>query len=147
MKKMIALLLILLLGFSALAESGGGTGFAYEHDNDLYEIKATIQADSAADEPGTDSDDNPFSLWNPDASALNALIEYVEAVTDPASPDYIPVENRIAVFDLDGTLMCETDPFCFEYMVFADYALNHADELPEEVLAVAREIVDATGGA
>ena len=30
--------------------------------------------------------------------------------------------------------MRETDPFCFEYMVFSDYALNHADELPEAVV-------------
>lgn len=91
--------------------------------------------------------EGPFSLWNPEAPALNALVEYMAAVTDEASPDYIPAEDRIAVFDLDGTLMCETDPFCFEYMVFADYALNHADDMPEEVLAVAREIVDAAGGA
>ena len=89
----------------------------------------------------------PFSLWNPDAAARNALVEYLAAVTDEASPDYIPVKDRIAVFDLDGTLMCETYPFCFEYMVFADYALNHADKMPEEVLAVAREILEAAGGA
>ena len=89
----------------------------------------------------------PLSLWNPAASALNALDEYLAAVTDEASPDYIPVKDRIAVFDLDGTLMCETDPFCFEYMVFADYALNHADKMPEDVLAVAHEILDAAGGA
>lgn len=88
-----------------------------------------------------------FSLWNPDAPAMNALAEYLAAVTDEASPDYIPAEDRVAVFDLDGTLMCETDPFCFEYMVFADYALKHADDLPEDVVAVAQEIVDATGGA
>ena len=91
--------------------------------------------------------EDPFSLWNPDAAARNALVEYLAAVTDEASPDYIPVKDRIAVFDLDGTLMCETDPFCFEYMVFADYALNHAEDMPEEVLAVAREILDAAGGA
>ena len=89
----------------------------------------------------------PLSLWNPDAAALNTLNEYLAAVTDEASPDYIPVKDRIAVFDLDGTLMCETDPFCFEYMVFADYALNHADKMPEDVLAVAHEILDAVGGA
>ena len=89
----------------------------------------------------------PFSMWNADAPALKALVEYMEAVTDEASPDCIPVKDRIAVFDLDGTLMCETDPFCFEYMVFADYALSHADEMPEEVLAVAQEILDAAGGA
>ena len=144
MKKVFALLLILLLGFSALAESDAETGFA---DYDLYEIEATARVNGDTEGCEAYSDNDPFSLWNADAPALSALIEYIEAVTDPDSPDYIPVENRIAVFDLDGTLMCETDPFCFEYMVFADYALNHADELPEDVVAVAREIVDATGGA
>ncbi len=119
----------------------------YDEYYDLYDIEPVAEADDAADEPETDSDDDPFSLWNPDAPALSALVGYVEAVTDPDSPDFIPIEDRIAVFDLDGTLMCETYPFCFEYMVFADYALNHADELPEDVLAVAREIVDATGSA
>ena len=88
-----------------------------------------------------------LSQWNADAPALNALIDYVGDVTDPDSPDFIPQKDRIAVFDLDGTLMCETDPFCFEYMVFADYALNHADAMPEDVLAVAREIEDAAGNA
>ena len=88
-----------------------------------------------------------FTQWNADAPALNALIEYVAAVTDPNSPDFIPEADRIAVFDLDGTLMCETYPFCFEYMVFADYALQHADAMPEAVLAVAQEIVDAAGKA
>ena len=87
----------------------------------------------------------PFQLWNPDAAARNELVEYLAAITDESSPDYIPVKDRIAVFDLDGTLMCETDPFCFEYMVFADFALNHADQMPEEVLAVAHEILDAAG--
>ena len=91
--------------------------------------------------------DAALSHWNPDAPALEALIDYVGVVTDPNSPDFIPEEDRIAVFDLDGTLMCETDPFCFEYMVFADYALNHADVMPEEVLAVAQEITDAAGNA
>ena len=90
---------------------------------------------------------DPWSLWSTDAPARNALTEYLASVTDEASPDYIPVRHRIAVFDLDGTLMCETDPFCFEYMVFADYALKHADSLPEDVVAVAREIRDAAGSA
>ena len=89
----------------------------------------------------------PVSAWNPDAPALNALAEYLKAVTDEQSPDYIPVKDRIAVFDLDGTLMCETCPFCFEYMVFADYTLKHSDEMPEDVLGVAQEIMDAAGGA
>ena len=92
-----------------------------------------------------EANEGPFAQWNADAPALNELIDYVEDVTNPDSPDFIPEKDRIAVFDLDGTLMCETDPFCFEYMVFADYALKHADAMPEDVLAVAQEIVDAAG--
>ena len=83
--------------------------------------------------------------WTEDSKAASKLNDYLLAVTNEASPDYIPVEDRLAVFDLDGTQMCETYPFCFEYMVFADYALKHADTLPEDVVAVAQEIVDATG--
>ena len=65
------------------------------------------------------------------------------AVTDENSGKYIPAEDRIAVFDLDGTLMCETYPRCFEYMVFVDYVLNNPDYTPDdEVRAVAQEIVD-----
>ena len=52
------------------------------------------------------------------------------------------------MFDLDGTLMCETFPFCFEYMVFADYALNsNSENITDDVRKVAQEIVDAAGGA
>ena len=52
-----------------------------------------------------ETEETPFSLWNPDATALKALTDYVAAVTDEASPDYIPPEDRIATFDMDGTLM------------------------------------------
>ena len=54
--------------------------------------------------------EEPFSLWNPDAPSLKALVEYVEAVTDPDSPDYIPPADRIATFDMDGTLCAELNP-------------------------------------
>ena len=56
----------------------------------------------------------PLSLWR-EGEAKTALVSFVEAVTDPAGPDYIPPEDRIAVFDLDGTLFCETDPVYFDY--------------------------------
>lgn len=84
--------------------------------------------------------------WMSDSKAAKGINDYLLAVTDENSSDYIPVKDRIAVFDLDGTLMCETYPFCFEYMVFADYALKHSEDMPEDVLAVAQEIVDAAGG-
>lgn len=87
------------------------------------------------------------TYWTEGSPAMESLNDYLLAVTDPASPDFIPAEDRIAVFDLDGTLLCETYPFCFEYMVFADYALNSdKEQITEEVKAVAQEIVDAAGG-
>ena len=86
--------------------------------------------------------------WTDGSTAAKAFNDYIEAVTDETSSDYIPPEDRIAVFDLDGTLMCETYPFCFEYMFFADYALNSGREtVTDDVKAVAQEIMDAAGGA
>ena len=69
----------------------------------------------------------PLSLWVSDAPAARALIAYVEAVTDEQSADYIPVRDRIAVFDLDGTLFCETDPNYFDYMLLAWRVLEDPD--------------------
>jgi phosphoserine phosphatase len=34
-------------------------------------------------------------------------LEFVAAVTDPSGPRYVPPDERIAVFDNDGTLWCE----------------------------------------
>ena len=85
--------------------------------------------------------------WSEGSGPAESLNEYIVSVTDKNSPDYIPAENRIAVFDLDGTLMCETYPFCFEYMLFADYALNSGSStITDEIRAVAQEITDAAGG-
>ena len=96
------------------------------------------------------ADNQPALLseyWTEGSLAAESLNAYLRAVTDEASPDYIPVPDRLAVFDLDGTLMCETYPFCFEYMVFADYALNSgSDTVTDEVREVAQEIMDAAGG-
>ena len=40
-------------------------------------------------------------------SAKQAILDFVAAVTDAASPTYVPPAARIAVFDNDGTLWCE----------------------------------------
>ncbi|MBQ2095774.1 MAG: S-layer homology domain-containing protein, partial [Firmicutes bacterium] len=61
----------------------------------------------------------PLSLWTDDSRAKKELTAYIEAVTDPESPDFIPETDRIAVFDLDGTLFCETDPNYFDYTLLA----------------------------
>lgn len=69
----------------------------------------------------------PLSLWTEDAPARTALLEYLEAITDEAGPDYIPPVDRIAVFDLDGTLFCETDPNYFDYTLLKYRVLEDPD--------------------
>ncbi len=76
-----------------------------------------------------------FEYWN-ECSSLTALKDYVKNVTNKNSPDYIPVEDRIAVFDMDGTLCGELFPEYLEYLLLAyrcldDPTYNASDELKE----------------
>jgi hypothetical protein len=48
----------------------------------------------------------PLPSWN-DGPAKKSIIEFVEKVTRRGSPDFVPVSERIATFDNDGTLWCE----------------------------------------
>jgi hypothetical protein len=64
-----------------------------------------------------------LEYWTEDSAAAASLREYVEAVTDESSDRFIPEEDRIAVFDLDGTIIGELYPSYFEYMMFIHRAL------------------------
>ena len=84
-----------------------------------------------------------LSLWNEDAEARKELESYVKAVTDIGSEDYIPEDHRIAVFDLDGTLFCETDPIYFDYQLFLHRVLDDPDyEASEFELETAAKIME-----
>ena len=81
----------------------------------------------------------PLSLWNDGAPARNALVEYVNAVTDEDSADYIPVKSRIAVFDFDGTLFLETDPTYFDWMLFSHRVLEDSNyHATDEMISAAK---------
>lgn len=56
--------------------------------------------------------ENPLPSWN-DGDARAAIISFVERTTDEGSPDFVPVAERIAVFDNDGTLWPE-NPLPFQ---------------------------------
>ncbi len=49
---------------------------------------------------------DPLPSWNA-GPAKNSIIDFVEKVTDASGDDFVPVAERIAVFDNDGTLWCE----------------------------------------
>ena len=49
---------------------------------------------------------DPLPSWN-DGPAKQSIIAFVEKVTKSGSPDFVPVPERFATFDNDGTLWCE----------------------------------------
>ncbi|WP_376776840.1 HAD family hydrolase [Rhizobium laguerreae] len=49
---------------------------------------------------------DPLPSWN-DTASKAAIVSFVEKVTGQGSPDFVPENERIAVFDNDGTLWVE----------------------------------------
>ncbi len=49
---------------------------------------------------------DPLPSWN-DGPAKHAIVGFVQATTDHASPQFVPPAERIATFDQDGTLWVE----------------------------------------
>ena len=85
-----------------------------------------------------------FTLWNEGAPALKALKEYVQDVTDETSEHFIPKEDRIAAFDMDGTLYGELAPIYVEWWMY-EYRVNEDSSFsPDEAeKAVADQIAEA----
>ena len=71
---------------------------------------------------------DPLPSWN-DTDAKAAIIDFVERVTDPASPDYVTPDARIATFDNDGTLWAER-PFYFQFLYALDRLRQKAEADP-----------------
>ncbi len=80
--------------------------------------------------------------WAEDSAAAKSLRDYVEMVTDPSQGEnFIPVKDRIAVFDMDGTLACETFYTYYDTMMFIEYCLNdHPERVSDELKEVAASI-------
>ena len=94
--------------------------------------------------PAPNKDREHFKLWN-DAQSLTTLIDYVKDVTDKNSENYIPVEDRIATFDMDGTFIGELYPTYFEYNMLEYRVLddaNYKEDAPEDVVEAAQAIRD-----
>jgi phosphoglycolate phosphatase-like HAD superfamily hydrolase len=50
--------------------------------------------------------EDPLPSWN-EGPAKQAILDFVKATTDAASPTFVPPEARVATFDQDGTLWVE----------------------------------------
>ena len=82
------------------------------------------------------------TYWTSDSTVAQSLRDYVTKVTDPEDQDsFIPVEDRIAVFDMDGTLTCETYYTYYDTMMFIEFCLHdHPERVSEELKQVAASI-------
>ncbi len=80
--------------------------------------------------------------WAEDSEAAQSLRDYVKKVTNKNDADnFIPEEDRIAVFDMDGTLTCETYYTYYDTMMFINYCLvDHPEKVSDELKAAAEEI-------
>ena len=68
-----------------------------------------------------------FPSWNPDSASLAELVAFVEDVTDEDSPNYVEPADRIATFDMDGTILCEKAPVYFDYCLTWHRVLDDPD--------------------
>lgn len=59
---------------------------------------------------------DPLPSWNESASK-KAIIAFVDKVTTPGAADFVPVAERIATFDNDGTLWCEQPMYVQAFFV------------------------------
>jgi phosphoserine phosphatase len=72
---------------------------------------------------------DPLPSWN-DGPNKTAILDFVHKVTHEGSPDFVPVPERIATFDNDGTLWAEK-PLYFQVFFVLDRIKALAPQHPE----------------
>lgn len=70
--------------------------------------------------------DDPLASWN-DGAPKQAILGFVAKVTKEGSADYLPISQRIAVFDHDGTLWSEHPMY-----VQAEFTVDRLKSLAEQ---------------
>ena len=107
----------------------------------LYALGALTKRAVSAPVDGNEA----LSLWNDGTGAKKSLIDYVNTVTKEGGKDFIPAEDRIAVFDMDGTLTCETFYTYYDTMMFIEFCLrDHPERVSDELKQVAASIEPVT---
>ncbi|MBQ7505229.1 MAG: haloacid dehalogenase-like hydrolase [Ruminococcus sp.] len=132
-----SILALLMAGIISISCAGCGA------NNTASSSRTESQTKSASQEVKETKEQDALSLWTKDAPLKKELTEFIKATTDKASKDFIPVEDRIAVFDMDGTLCCETDPGYFDHKLLYHRVMEdpgYKDKASDEEKATAKEI-------
>ena len=130
-QKPYALLVAFALGvvlaalvFAAWPKISGGTQPA-DAPTQAQGTQAGQEAESAPADPIDIA--ATFPSWDPESASLAELVAFVQDVCDPASPNYREPSERIATFDMDGTLICEKAPIYVDYMLLLHRVLDDPD--------------------
>jgi phosphoserine phosphatase len=100
--------------------------------NDFAEIypeqisKAETQYEAPGEEEAIDYAE-VFPSWDPDSASLDELVKFVADCTDESSPNYLEPADRIATFDMDGTILCEKAPVYIDYCLTMHRVLDDPD--------------------
>lgn len=92
--------------------------------------------------PAPTPDQDPLASWN-DTAAKAEITSFVARITEAGSPEFVPVPERIAVFDNDGTLWPEA-PVPFQAAFVFDELKRRSTIEPE--LAADPMVKAAVGG-
>ena len=132
-RKACAVLLAVLMMFSVFpvyAESGEVAAEGNGVIVPFPQAESEAQPEAAAEPmPGGAVPSLPLTgYWSADSEAAEHLRDYVARVTNGDDPEnFIPKKDRIAVFDMDGTLTCETFYTYYDTMMFIDYCATRLD--------------------
>ena len=82
------------------------TAFALTRRRWLAAVAAAVMLAACAPMPKAPASSDPLPSWNEGANKQR-IVEFVKAVTTEGGKDYVAPQDRIAVFDNDGTLWLE----------------------------------------
>ena len=109
----------------------------------MGETYGLITGGVTAEEGSTESKPE-LKYWTEDSAAAGKIKDFVRDVVNPDSERFVPKEDRIAVFDFDGTLYGERFPTYFDTCLFLYRALHDESyEAPEETRVYAQALEEA----
>ena len=104
----------------------------------LNQLNAASRAEIAAINVQSPTD---FQFWNQNSPTISKIIDFVQDTTNPYSENFIPPEDRVANFDLDGTIYCETAPYYFKQMMFLHRVLEDENFKPsKDLIKIANDV-------
>ena len=118
-----------------------------QEKNKNSEKEESHNSDKTSDIPEDDQSYHgytPLSSWN-NCTAKTKLSEFISKIN--SAEYYVPKEDRIAVFDLDGTLYQETDPTyddwkLYYYRVYNDTNFTSTEEQKQIADAIKQASID-----